>query len=473
MAKAIGEYTRDIESLVKLHQRDLFAYEQADVDRFRLDAARERFGALRDRIGALRKLADLQKVGEIKQLDDLVHVLFQHTVYKSYPMSFLEQNKFGALNKWLDQLTTHDLSGVDTDDCYLVEDWFRRIEAATPVTPIHTTGTSGKLSIIPRTERDMRQLLWSTTAMWQGFGSETDRTIDLDNPGAPRPHIHPTYLHGFYAGLRLVDLKLKTFTSPAMTEALYDDWLSPDVLSLAGRVMAAEARGQLQNLKVDPHLLQRYRQNQHRQHNKEKDTQEFFDRCLDRFAGQRVILTGNTHLLWGWVEEGQRRGMKNIFAGDSWFSTGGGLKGQVLPADWMDQCEQVLGARLAQSYTMSELCGAIFCCPHGNYHVPPYIVPFVLDENTGEALPRTGTRTGRAAFLDLLVDSYWGGFITGDEVTMNWDGGCACGRHGEYIHPTIRRFSERNGGDDKISCAGAADAQDKAMEYLARIAESA
>jgi hypothetical protein len=43
---------------------------------------------------------------------------------------------------------------------------------------------------------------------------------------------------------------------------------------------------------------------------------------------------------------------------------------------------------------------------------------------------------------------------------------CACGRQGPYLESTIRRFSEAQGGDDKINCAGAPEAHDRAMEYL-------
>ena len=69
--------------------------------------------------------------------------------------------------------------------------------------------------------------------------------------------------------------------------------------------------------------------------------------------------------------------------------------------------------------------------------------------------------------MDLLPDSYWGGLITGDEVTLSgWDEPCACGRHGPYLHSTIGRFSEKQGGDDKINCAGAPEAHDKAIDYL-------
>jgi hypothetical protein len=472
MTQPISAYADALDDLIKVHQQQLFAWERKDVEAFRLAVLQRRFETLREHVGALRKLASLQKTAAIETLDDAVPVLFQHTVYKSYPMSFLEQGRFDALTKWLDQLTVHDLSKVNARDCRSVTEWFRLLEAETPVRPIHTTGTSGKLSVIPRTEADSYRMLWTTGNKWQGYGDEPDNTLDIDAlQRDPIATIHPGYRHGFYSGLRLLDAQLKTISRDDLCVSLYDDWLDPDVLSLAGRVMSAEAKGQLDSLKIDPALLQRYRQNQERIKNKPQADAEFFDRALERFGGQRVLFAGGTMMMLQWAQEGARRGMKGLFAANSWTAIGGGTKGAALPENWLATIEEVIGAPMASSYAMSELTAAMPACRHGNFHVPPYLVPYVLDEATGEALPRTGTQVGRAAFFDLLPETFWGGFITGDEITLHWDGDCPCGRSGEYIEPTIRRFSEKNGGqDDKISCAGAADAQDKAMEYLARIA---
>jgi hypothetical protein len=44
-----------------------------------------------------------------------------------------------------------------------------------------------------------------------------------------------------------------------------------------------------------------------------------------------------------------------------------------------------------------------------------------------------------------------------------------CGRQGPYIEPTITRLSEQQGGDHKISCAGAQAAHDAALDYLTRL----
>ena len=69
--------------------------------------------------------------------------------------------------------------------------------------------------------------------------------------------------------------------------------------------------------------------------------------------------------------------------------------------------------------------------------------------------------------MDLLPDSYWGGFVSGDRVTMGgFDEPCECGRTGPYIDADIQRFSDLKNGDDKINCAGAPEAHDRAVEFL-------
>jgi hypothetical protein len=71
--------------------------------------------------------------------------------------------------------------------------------------------------------------------------------------------------------------------------------------------------------------------------------------------------------------------------------------------------------------------------------------------------------------FDLLAESYWGGFLSGDRVTLYWDEDCACGWKGVRVDRDIRRFSEMEGGDDKISCAGTEEAYSEFMSYVSNI----
>jgi hypothetical protein len=158
--------------------------------------------------------------------------------------------------------------------------------------------------------------------------------------------------------------------------------------------------------------------------------------------------------------------MTEVFAPDSLVTTGGGAKGQVVPEDWEDSVKRFIGVDHVQhAYVMSEITALNKMCEHGRYHIEPWIVPFVLDPTDGRPLPREGIQTGRAAVFDLMAQTYWGGFITGDEVSASYEQ-CACGRTTTHLARTIERYSEKQGGDDKITCVAAEDAHRAALEFL-------
>lgn len=69
------------------------------------------------------------------------------------------------------------------------------------------------------------------------------------------------------------------------------------------------------------------------------------------------------------------------------------------------------------------------------------------------------------AVFDLIAATYWGGFISGDEVTLNFEP-CACGRTTVHAAQTIERYSDKRNGDDKITCVAAEDAHRAALEFL-------
>jgi hypothetical protein len=117
---------------------------------------------------------------------------------------------------------------------------------------------------------------------------------------------------------------------------------------------------------------------------------------------------------------------------------------------------------------MSEISTLNWACDQGRYHVQPWVIPFVLDPVTSKPLPRTGVRTGRAAFYDVYVQPHWGGVITGDEITVDWDTPCRCGRTSVHIAHDIMRYSEKQGvEDDRISCSATQAVNDEAVRFLA------
>ncbi|MBN1281018.1 MAG: hypothetical protein JXA00_05150 [Candidatus Thermoplasmatota archaeon] len=87
-------------------------------------------------------------------------------------------------------------------------------------------------------------------------------------------------------------------------------------------------------------------------------------------------------------------------------------------------------------YAMSE-CSSIFLSCEGHYkHIPPVIVPLVLDE---ELRPVGYNTVGRFAFIDPLPQSYPGFIITGDRVKM-LDHCPVCSRQGPVLDVEVSRL---------------------------------
>jgi hypothetical protein len=447
-----------------------FQLSREQIERLHLEGARLRFAQLRPRLGVLDKLAREQGVDGIDAIADIAPLLFPHTVYKSYPISYLERSRFDKLTRWLGGLTTTDLSLVDAGGVGSIDDWLDLLDAQTPLTVAHTSGTTGKLSFVPRTKVQWREtIVHSATIIrdWWGPGSGPD----ILRTGMPI--IIPGYRHGAAAMQRGNGIQVDLYAR-GEENCLFmypHARFSADVASLAGRLRAAEARGEAGLQDVPPILLERRDMLVELERRRPDDVRHFFNEAQRRFGGKDVYVTAMWAILYDWAEQGLKRGLTGVFGPNSVLLTGGGKKGVDLPDDWRERSLEFLGFdNVFEMYATSEMMGLCMMCERGNYHVPPVIVPFLLDPVSGRPLPRTDGLTGRFAGLDLMPNTYWAGLITGDEVTMSgWDTPCACGRTGPHVIPPVRRYGEHEGGDDRIVCAGAPEAHDRALEFLAEL----
>src|SRR3989442_57668 len=118
-AKLLEEPT----ALIGANYDEAFRFTNEQIQNIQLTGVRKRFAEMRSKIPVLDKLAKEQGIAEIRTLDDVAPLLFAHTVYKSYPMSYLERGQFDKLTRWLNGLTTEGLSHVDASDVKLIDDW--------------------------------------------------------------------------------------------------------------------------------------------------------------------------------------------------------------------------------------------------------------------------------------------------------------------------------------------------------------
>jgi phenylacetate-coenzyme A ligase PaaK-like adenylate-forming protein len=137
--------------------------------------------------------------------------------------------------------------------------------------------------------------------------------------------------------------------------------------------------------------------------------------------GKRVNIAGPPFWLNRIMERMKAEG-RTVKLPDSQVLTGGGWKAEEdkrAPEEvFREKVKEVLGIpqdRYHDVYAMSE-CSSVFLSCEGHYkHVPPTIIPIVLDEN----LNKIGyNKFGRFAFIDPIPDSYPGFIITGDKVKL-------------------------------------------------------
>jgi hypothetical protein len=436
-----------------------------ELDELQLEAMRMRFAELHREIPTLWTTAKESNIDSIERAEDIVPLLFQHSVYKSYPIALLLRNRFAELTRWLDRLTTHDLSKVDVSDCDSIDSWLDVLDCETDLRVLHSSGTTGSMSFIPRSSKE-----WD--GMFEAFRCGLFQFSDPMGTGGRHDGeyfnlIWPLYRRGRSAIMRVPELSVPHLLgSQERLHALRPGRMSSDALFLAGRLRAAAARGEVDQLEINPALRGRREEFVREQREMSDSLPRFVDDVIEELRGQRIWLLATWNVLYTIAKAALDRGLTEVFAPDSLVSTGGGAKGQVVPDDWEVTVRRFVGVDHVQhAYVMSEITALNKMCERGRYHFEPWIVPFVLDPADGRVLPRTGEHTGRAAVFDLMAETYWGGFITGDEVTASFEQ-CECGRTTAHLARAIERFSEKQGGDDKITCVAAEDAHRAALEFL-------
>jgi hypothetical protein len=248
--------------------------------------------------------------------------------------------------------------------------------------------------------------------------------------------------------------------------------ISSDVLYFAARLQAATTRGQAHTLKVPPDLLASKAEVEQALVDMPSQLRRFLTEDAASFRGERVFVLGTWKMVHDLSTAGLAAGYRDMFAPDSVVLAAGGAKGWTPPSNWKEDVKAFFGVSTLEHYFgMSEVTLIGRLCSAARYHISPWIIPFVLDPDTGDRLPRTGVVTGRGAYYDLMAGTHWGGFITGDEITLHWSADCPCGRTTPFVEEHIERFSVRRGGDDKITCVATPEAHRQALNFIARSSE--
>ena len=466
-SSTVIEFMDDPISFFEQSYTQMHSIPRAELEDLQRAAMAVRFEQHYASIEMLRKVADRLGITSIEEFNDVVPLLFSHTTFKSYPPALIDKKRFDLMTRWLDKLTSYDLSDIDTTGCVSIDDWIDRLDAQTPLQVITSSGTTGTISILPKDKRGAidGMVLWKI-CLFQTFGQEpTEKEL---NPNVEV--IWPNFASGKLGHLRIADMIKQGFTGrdESKFHPLYPGAVDTDLMFLASKMRAAASRGELDRLEIDPDLAARKDEFIAMQLRQPQELDAFFTKVTDKLRGKRVFMTSAYPQMYEIATAGLERGVRNVFAPDSAILTGGGMKGVALPDNFLDIIKEFLGVdTIQQGYGFSESSTFHWACEESRYHVMPWVIPFILDPETSEALPRRGRQTGRAAVYDILIRAHWGGVISGDEVTIDWDTPCPCGRTSVAFEKDIMRYSEKQGvDDDRITCAATQDVQNEAIDFM-------
>ncbi len=443
----MGPIRRQLLDMIQRDDRyDLPAHE---LEPLRLEAVREYFSEMREKVAVLRRRADDTGVTEVRTMDDLVPLLFSHTVYKSYPQNLVDQGKWVALGRWLKTLSTEDPTTVDVSRVTNVDEWIDTMRDAGHLL-LATSGSSGKCSFLNSTRGDLelKKRHWQETLGWPHLRPSRDRTVFQLGPS-----------RGPNSAIEAAQIGAELWGRPGSIYFLTDEPLKISEVS----AMAA-VRKRMQDGTATPQEIADIER-----HGAEQGARmtEALNKLLDTIFAHRnepIILTGMWAQHMAIIRRAREFGIPDgAFHPQSYISAGGGVKGVSLPPDYVEQVDRFWGPVIrGTGYGMTEMLQLMPRCEKRRYHIAPGLIMLLLDQ-PGEKLiaPPVGTAgvvEGRFGFVDLMYEGRWGGLISGDKVQVDFSGRCPCGRHGPTILDTIVRYSQVTGGDDHIGCAGTIDA---------------
>ena len=435
---------------------DAYGRSPAEIGEFQLQAAQELFAERREQIPLVRRRAEEAGITEIRTLDDLVPLLFAHTVYKSYPTSFIEQGRWDRMLVWLNSLSVADTTDVDITGVGDVDQWIDRLwQAGHRV--LATSGSSGKCSFLNQTNGDfaMKTRHFRYTVGWPHVRASRDRPVFWLGP-----------LQGPNSAIEAAQISAENWGRPGHIHALTNQPLRISEVSRMAAMRKRMADGTATPQEIAEIDVEARK--------KTVEQVAALRSLADKILAHRrepMYLTGMwaQHLVI--IQRARELGIGDgEFHPQTVIGAGGGVKGVSLPLDYKEQVARFYGDVIRPgAYGMTEMMQLMPRCEAGRYHRAPGLIMLVLDRD-GERLltPADATHRlaeGRFGFLDLGYEGRWGGLITGDKVTIDFAPRCACGRPGPTLLDNITRWAQI-GEDDHIGCAGTIDA------YIRGVVES-
>jgi hypothetical protein len=420
----------------------------SEISDAQVAAMNERFGEQSQKIKVVGMRAGDAGKSSIDSREDAVAMLLPHTAYKSYPESFLLEQKWDKLTRWLSTVSAHPTGNTDLQDIADIDEWIARLQEAGHYVSC-SSGTTGKSAMLISSEADIAR------------GSDDLVNAVLWGADVEKNQSRRFFSTGAVAAVpKNIALGAGLFQAFARTDVM--PFISPAPPMTVGSITAAIVmRKRIADGVASPSEIAAFEQAAAERQQAMTDAVAAVTDAIIEAREDELFLMGMWAGHYQVAKMVRDRGYsaKDFNPRNALFCSGG-LKRAQLPDDYRSfvyETFNIAPERTFLSYGMQEIQTNMPQCRHGRYHIPPWLVCLPLNEEGDELLPAgDGQIEARAAFFDLSMEGRWGGVISGDRIEVDF-GPCACGHASPSIADTISRYADIK-GDDKIGCAGTVDA---------------
>jgi phenylacetate-coenzyme A ligase PaaK-like adenylate-forming protein len=340
--------------------------------------------------------------------------------FKDYPSEKPED-----VFKWLYQVSSVDIGEYNFNGKYLTQ-FLGWAENRLKGLILHSSGTSGKFSIVFRDEISMKRIIHILLKAVLFQITDLDDNAHFVYPGSTK-----TFLAGGHAigkASELFDDGHKHFST--------DRTLSLEIIKLMSTGHAAGLKQKLELKMIQKAMIKgRYKMIDLLQELEKKKEQ--------------VAMVTFPILIWDIMDIMEKDGITmNLGELNSFIISGGGWKihthRKVTEDEFAKRIEEFFGIpkeNYRDFYGMSEMNGAAISCEERYKHLTDWIYPMVLDE---QMEPVGFGETGRFAFIDPAGYGYPGFIISGDRVKLLEE--CPkCGKSGIVIDSEVTRMKGAEG----------------------------
>ena len=420
-----------------------------EVRDLQIEAMNERLQEQLEKIKLVALRARDARIEEIRSREDAVPLLLPHTAYKSYPESYLLDERWDKLTKWLNTVSAYPTDDTDLEGIDGIDEWIERLLEAGHYVSC-SSGTTGKSAMLILSERDIalgKQDLVNAVCWGAGMEADQSRRMFSMAPVAKVPK-NTALGDGLSGAFARPDLPRYNYPAPPIT-------VGSITRMIVMRKKIAEGTAM-------PNEIAEFEATVAARDKAMKDAIAITADQLIEARHDKLFLLGLWSGHFAVASEVRNRGYSaKDFHPENTLFVSGGLKRALLPDDYREFVYETFNIRPQHtflSYGMQELQANMPRCQKaGRYHIPAWLVCLPLNQEGDALLPiGNGPVQGRAAFFDLSMDGRWGGVISGDRIEVDF-GPCACGARSASISDTIVRYADLE-GDDKIGCAGTVDA---------------